>query len=102
MASKNETQKLERLFVNKSELRSLIPILTDQKLYYSRLLILAKEFSLEGRKVLQEIGITIGDSIDILHLIGTSNPEEIIGKEDKIVTCLKGNVFLFMNLFQRI
>ena len=63
---------------------------------------MAKESSFEGRKILQEMGISIGDSIDILHLIGTSNPEEVIGKEDKIVTHLTGNVFLFMNLFQRI
>ena len=96
MSASNETQKLEKLFPNKSGLLSShIPILIQNKLFYSRLMILSQQT--DGRKTLQELGINIGDAIDILDVIKNSDSEEI-NKKDNIVTRIKSKTHFYFNV----
>jgi len=95
MNASNETQKLEMLFLNKSDFRSHIPILIQNKLFYSRLMILSQQT--DGRKTLQELGINIGDAIDILDVIKNSDSEEI-NKKDNIITRIKSKTHSYFNV----
>ena len=76
MNQEAEVKKLEKIFSSDGRLRSLIPQMIENKLYYDRLR------NLEGnwmafKDALLGIGIRMGDILEIYQLVQTVPREEI-------------------------
>jgi len=85
-----ERLKLERLFCSKPLLKEKIGKLLEQDLFYSRLLILAKGNYDDAIKCIIGCNIKIGDAVDILDVVKSSDTTKIDPKKT-IKTKVKGS-----------
>ena len=64
----NEKTKLERLLNKNGDLRSLIPLLLESKLFYDRLRKTIDKWEM-FKNILTDIGIKTGDALEIYELL---------------------------------
>jgi len=94
MQLQEEKLKLEKLFNKNGDLRSLIPLLLENKLFYERLKNCVAEWDVL-KNALMSIGIIIGDALDIYNLLINTHKKdieddsEIVGRKTKVKNKIK-------------